>query len=229
MKPTVKICGIRSSGILREMKGLEVEHIGFVFAPSRRQVTAGEAGELIAFLEREGYRKEGLFSTAGVFVNPPMDELAIVLAAAPLDIVQLHGQETPEFCALVRERFGVGIFKAVTIPQGMTAGELSQEKLIASLEPYVPYVEAFLLDTFDPAVGGGSGKTFHWDIIPPLRDWARSVDRRLLVAGGLHAGNVTHLMQTYSPDGVDVSSGVETDGIKDAAKIRTFVERVKEA
>lgn len=229
IKPSIKICGIRNIATLQEMKGLQVRHVGFVFAPSKRQITAKTAGELIDFLNREGFRHDGLFRTAGVFVNPSLEELEQVLAEAPLDIVQLHGQETPEFCALVRERFGVEVFKAATIPQGNLPETMSVQEMVALLVPYVPYVEAFLLDTYDPVVGGGSGKTFHWEVIPPLRDWARSVGRKLLVAGGLHTGNVVGLIRDYEPDGVDVSSGVETDAVKDAQKIRTFVERVNEA
>lgn len=226
-KPSIKICGIRNIQTLLDMKGLHVTQVGFVFAPSKRRVTPEEAGELIVYLKQEGYQKEGLFRTAGVFVNPTVEELEQVLAAAPLDIVQLHGQETPEFCAQVRERFGVELFKAVTIPRGGAAAEsIPVEELTAALEPYVPYVSTFLLDTFDPVAGGGSGKTFPWKVIPALRDWVREKNRRLLVAGGLHADNVVSLLQSYEPDGVDVSSGVETAGMKDAEKIRTFVERV---
>lgn len=229
MEPSVKICGIRSTGTLQEMKGLPVRHVGFVFAPSRRRVTPEEAGELIRYLNAEGYREDGMFRTAGVFVNPSLDELGGALAAAPLDIVQLHGQETPEFCAQVKTRFGVEIFKAITIPRGESAEGITAGSLIDAYTPYIPHVDAFLLDTYDPVAGGGSGKTFSWEIIPPLREWSRLSGVRLLVAGGLHADNVAELVRQYSPDGVDVSSGVETDGVKDAEKIRLFVERVHEA
>jgi phosphoribosylanthranilate isomerase len=229
MKPTVKICGIRSADTLREMKGLMVHHIGFVFAPSKRQVSPAEAGKLIRLLHEEGFRQDGLFRTAGVFVNPTLEEIGRVLEEAPLDIVQLHGQEPPELCAAVKERFKVDIFKAASIPGGEEAGAWSAGQVTAMLEPYVSYVDAYLLDTYDPAAGGGSGRTFPWNVIPPLKIWAASVSRPLLIAGGLHAENVNGLLKEYSPDGVDVSSGVETDGVKDILKIRTFVERVKEA
>jgi phosphoribosylanthranilate isomerase len=87
-------------------------------------------------------------------------------------------------------------------------------------------VDAILLDTHDPVYGGGSGTTFAWECIPPYLRWAREAGIRLLVAGGLSADNVGELVAAYGPDGVDVSSGVETDGVKDIAKIRDFVERV---
>lgn len=228
-RPTIKICGIRSYDMLEQMYGLSVDQIGFVFAPSKRQVQPEEVGRWIHRLKAEGYQQEGYFRTAGVFVNPDMEELQRILERAPLDIVQLHGQETPEFCRQVRERFGVAIFKAVSIPEeenGQTQESLAG---IPELAEYVPYIEAFLMDTYDPAAGGGSGRTFSWERIPPVRDWARSAGRSLIIAGGLHPENVQHLLQTYGPDGVDVSSGVESGGIKDADKIKTFVKRVREA
>ncbi len=232
--PTVKICGIRTPETLLAMKGLPVDHIGFVFAKSKRQVSPEEAGRLIRLLREEGFREQGGFLAAGVFVNPTLEKLEGVLAEAPLDIVQLHGQETPLFCREVKERFGVGIFKAASLPESVEDGvnglpEVTAARLTETLEPYVPYTDAFLLDTFDPVMGGGSGRTFPWQAIPPVRDWARKAGRRLIIAGGLHGDNVEQLLADYGPDGVDVSSGVETEGVKDPDKIRIFVERVKRA
>lgn len=227
-KPTVKICGIKTADTLRGMAGLPVDHIGFVFAPSKRRVTPAEAGELIRFLKSEGFQEAGLFRTAGVFVNPTMDELRGVLAEAPLDIIQLHGQETPEFCREVKEAFGAELFKAVPIDEGgLAEGAEQAGQLTDRLAAYAPYADAFLLDTYDPVQGGGSGRTFSWELIPAVRDWSRSVGCKLIVAGGLHSDNVGELLKVYSPDGVDISSGVETDGVKDIGKIKSFVGRVK--
>lgn len=228
----MKICGIRNAETLRAMKGLDVDHIGFVFAPSKRRVTPEEAGAMIGVLRNEGFRTAANgggepFRTAGVFVNPSWEEMERVLAAAPLDIVQLHGRETPEFCRRVKDAFGVGIFKAVPIPEEGTGRPA--EELIEDLVPYASHADAFLLDTYDPGVGGGSGRTFSWETIPPVLEWTKGVGSALIVAGGLHADNVRALLSAYRPDGVDVSSGVETEGVKDIAKIRSFVERVKQA
>lgn len=227
---TVKICGIKSPDTLRGIAGCPIDHVGFVFAKSKRQVTPREAGEMIRLLKEEGFQDGGLFRTVGVFVNPSMDELEQVLAEAPLDIIQLHGQESPEFCTAVKTRFGLELFKAVPIPEG-AAAEAAEEsaQLIGRLKPYASSVDAFLLDTYDPVAGGGSGRTFSWETIPAVRDWARSAGCRLIVAGGLHADNVVDLIQTYHPDGVDISSGVESGGVKDIGKIETFVGRVKPA
>ncbi|KIL41594.1 N-(5'-phosphoribosyl)anthranilate isomerase [Gordoniibacillus kamchatkensis] len=222
----VKICGVRTSDVIQSLKPLSVTHVGFVFAKSKRQVTPQQAGQLIREL-RAGADAAGRPAplAVGVFVDPSLDELAAVLAEAPLDVVQLHGKESPELCAAVRERFGVQLFKAVSIARDSDAVPADAD-VAAQLDRYRGTVDAILLDTHDPVYGGGSGTTFAWDCIPPYRRWAREAGVQLLVAGGLTADNVASLVADYRPDGVDVSSGVETDGMKDIAKIQAFVERV---
>ncbi|KRE98192.1 N-(5'-phosphoribosyl)anthranilate isomerase [Paenibacillus sp. Soil766] len=223
--PTVKICGLQSVEVLKSIVHLPIAHIGFVFAPSKRQITPEKAAELIAFLKAEEAKGQTVPRSVGVFVNPTKEQLIEILAAAPLDIVQLHSQETPAFCGWVREHFGVQVFKSVSISKTEDAIP-SLSKVAEQLNPYIGHVDAILLDTFDPVYGGGSGTTFAWDCIPVYQDWARSAGIQLLVAGGLRHDNVDQLVHAYAPDGVDVSSGVETDGVKDIAKITAFVERV---
>ncbi|TVY11623.1 phosphoribosylanthranilate isomerase [Paenibacillus cremeus] len=224
----VKICGLQTVEAVRETAGLAVDHIGFMFARSKRQVTPEQAGELI----RQGLPVKGTAGrpeAVGVFVNPSKEELSAVLDKAPLDVIQLHGQEDAAFCCWVKETFpGVCVFKVISVTSTSAGGEQSQDSSPeAILSSYKPYIDGVLLDTFDPVYGGGSGKTFDWDAIPPFLSWCRQAGIPLLVAGGLAPDNVADLIQTYAPDGVDVSSGVETDGIKDLTKIRSFVERVK--
>jgi phosphoribosylanthranilate isomerase len=194
-------------------------------------VTPQHAGEMIALLKSRiaDSRNNAQYASAlhgpeavGVFVNPTRDEIIQTLAAAPLDIVQLHSKETPEFCRWVKETFKVKLFKAVSISE--TTDIQAQ---LALLQPYAEIVDAILLDTYDPIVGGGTGKTFAWHYIADYLTWTRKYNIKLIVAGGLHADNVAGLIAAYHPDGVDVSSGVETAGRKDAELIKTFVERVK--
>lgn len=223
--PTVKICGLQSVEVLKSIVHLPIAHIGFVFAPSKRQVTPEKAAELIVYLKSEAADGHTVPLTVGVFVNPTKEQLIEILAAAPLDIVQLHSQETPAFCGWVREQFGVQVFKSVSISKTEDSMP-SLTEVAAQLDPFIGQVDAILLDTFDPVYGGGSGTTFAWDCIPVYQEWARSAGIQLLVAGGLRHDNVDQLIHAYAPDGVDVSSGVETDGVKDIAKITAFVERV---
>lgn len=217
--PAVKICGIRSVETLRAMRTLPVDYVGFVFAKSKRQVTPEEAGQMIAFLrECDSGLACGLFRTVGVFVDPDPEMLAKTLRQAPLDVVQLHGRETAEFCRWVRKTFGVEVWKSVSV-----AASGDRDQTSVDLDAYRDAVAAILLDT----AGGGTGQTFDWRSIPAYADWCRKHGIRLFVAGGLHPGNVGELFAGYRPDGVDVSSGVETEGVKDPEKIIRFVERVK--
>jgi phosphoribosylanthranilate isomerase len=216
MKPIVKICGITEEETLRSIaeEGLSIDQLGFVFAPSRREVSPREWGSLASALPAQT-------KAAGVFVNPTLERIAQVFDYAPLDIVQLHGEETPEFCQDVRRRFGCAVTKVFSI-------RAEDDKEDSRLDAYAGAVDYVLLDTACGAQTGGTGKTFDWQRIPPYQMWSRRYGIPLLVAGGLHADNVTELLMRYTPDGVDISSGAETDGRKDMKKIRVIIERMSQ-
>lgn len=217
--PTVKICGLKDNDTLERVLPLPVDQIGFLFAPSKRQVTPQQAGELIRAVK--DYRERGLPApeTVGVFVDPTEEQLRDTLAIAPLDIVQLHGSEPPDFCRRVKTAFPVRVWRVCSV-----SGAGGDERSVAeALDPYAGCIDGLLLDT----AGGGTGKTFEWNRIPVYKQWAGRHGIPLLVAGGLSPDNVAELLDAYAPDGVDVSSGVETDGVKDIVKITAFVERVK--
>ncbi len=225
MSALVKICGIQSIEMIDAIAHMPMDYIGFVFAKSRRQVTANQAGEMIARLrERTGSQIE----TVGVFVNPTLDELRAIVAVAPLDVIQLHGQEIPECCQLIKDTLGKKVFKVFSVPP-VEDGLMGVQTVVEQLDAYKDCVDAIMLDTFDPVTGGGSGKTFSWEHIPMVQQWSKQNGCPLLIAGGLNPDNVERLINAYSPNGVDVSSGVETEGMKDPIKIRTFIERVKQS
>lgn len=234
---TVKICGLKDTETVRSILHLPIDHIGFVFAKSKRQVTPRQAADMIQVIAERREAGKPAPLTVGVMVNPTREELSAVLAEAPLDIVQLHGHETPDDCRWIRAAFpDVKLWRVVSVSQGRTGGqpggtegsdETTKDAIAAALDPFIGCINAVLLDTFDPVYGGGSGKTFSWETIPPYQAWSRAAGMPLLVAGGLQPDNVGVLLADYSPDGVDVSSGVETEGIKDITKISSFVERVK--
>ncbi|MFD2612028.1 phosphoribosylanthranilate isomerase [Paenibacillus gansuensis] len=218
--PAAKICGLQSVEVLKSILHLPIDYIGFVFAKSRRQVTPAQAGECIRFMREQ----QSAALAAGVFVNPALEDIGNVLAEARLDVIQLHGQETPEFCAEVREHFNILVYKAFPVKESTER----DGAVVARLDAYAGAVDGMLIDTYDPVQGGGTGETFAWEAIPAYTRWAEEHHLPLLVAGGLHAGNVGELLQRYDVYGVDVSSGVETDGVKDPAKISAFIERVKQ-
>ncbi|WP_438351262.1 phosphoribosylanthranilate isomerase [Paenibacillus sp. FA6] len=222
----VKICGLQDVEVLKSMLNLSVDYVGFVFANSRRQVTAEQAAVLIQQLK--DWQNETRPESVGVFVNPEMEFLDSVMAQAPLDVIQLHGQEDAAFCHEVKDRFGVKVFKVIQVQgKGIENRSNSFEQQIISKE-YVGAIDALLLDTFDPIYGGGSGHTFSWEQIPHYQSWSKELGIPLFVAGGLQPSNVGELVTKYRPYGVDVSSGVESNGMKDIEKMKEFVERVKQ-
>ncbi len=215
----LKICGLQSVEVLKSMINLPIDYIGFVFARSKRQISGSRAAELAAVLKT--WQSGVIPESVGVFVNPSLEELGDILSVTPLDVVQLHGVEAPEFCRQVKERYGVKIFKAFSVQQdGNLHGDLA-------FETYDGVIDGLLLDTYDPHYGGGSGVAFAWNQAVPYQRWAKQRGILFFAAGGLHPGNVEQLISVMSPDGVDVSSGIESDGIKDLTKIAAFVERVK--
>jgi len=221
--PRIKICGLRDAATIEAMDGLPIDEIGLMFAPSKRQVGPEEAARLaeaIRTLKAKGDKPPRI---VGVFVNAGLADVRAVLATAPLDVVQLHGGETPETCQAIRQELNIDVWKVFSIKDETRADRLTESS--ARLAPYKNAVDAVLIDT----AGGGTGKTFDWSAIDDYKQAASEIGAPLYIAGGLHAGNVGELLSRYSPDGIDVSSGVETDGRKDIDKIRLFVGKVIEA
>lgn len=220
---TVKICGLMHLDTVRAIADLPIDQVGFIFAPSKRQVTPKQAGEMITLL-KSIYAEHNTAApkTVGVFVNPTQELIAQTMAKASLDIIQLHSPEPVEFCQWIKENFDVKVYKVISVSE---SSRIQQQ--LKLLQSYVGVVDAILLDTYDPIVGGGTGKTFAWHCITEYLAWTKKHNLQLIVAGGLHEENIAQLIAEYNPDGVDISSGVETDGSKDPLKIKRFVERVK--
>lgn len=175
--------------------------IGFVFAPGRRHVTVNAAREIASALPP-------FVTKVGVFVDEDAARVQDIADEVRLDAVQLHGSESPEYCAGLR----VPIIKAI---------RMRDEGSLAAMVRY--RVMGLLLDSYDPDLAGGTGRPFNWQLVAGVR-----VPAPLILSGGLNAENVREALQIVQPYGVDVSSGVETDGRKDPAKIRTFIARVRE-
>jgi phosphoribosylanthranilate isomerase len=220
---SVKICGLMNVDTVRAIADLPIDQVGFIFAPSKRRVTPKQAGEMITLL-KSVYADYNCVApkTVGVFVNPTQELISETMSKAPLDIIQLHSPEPVEFCQWIKETFEVKIYKVISV------SESSQiQRQLKLLHSYAGVVDAILLDTYDPIVGGGTGITFAWQCITEYLSWTKQYGLQLIVAGGLHEENVAQLIADYHPDGVDISSGVETEGSKDPLKIKRFVERVK--
>jgi len=239
----VKICGLQDEETIQALDGLPIDEIGFVFAKSRREVKPALAAKLIHAVKQLSTPPGSSPRTVGVLVNADLMQIKALLAEAPLDVVQLHGGESPELCAEIRQQCGVEVWKVFSITSDehtqQVAAEASsgdvgqdvpeQQAAIAHgagrLAAYKDKVDAVLIDT----AGGGTGHTFAWHVIDSYAREAERMGVPLYVAGGLQPDNVSDLLAQYSPGGVDVSSGVETEGHKDVEKIKRFVERVKYA
>jgi phosphoribosylanthranilate isomerase len=198
----VKICGI--TGLKGALAAVEAgaDAVGFVLAPSRRRIDPEQ-------LRQIALRLPPLVSKVGVFVDAGRQEVEDLAGYCRLDVLQFHGSESPEYC----QGWHLPVIKAFRV------------KDRSSLERISAYrVSAYLLDTFVPGVMGGSGIAFNWELAADARQFGP-----LILAGGLTPKNVAEAIETVRPYAVDISSGVETDGEKDPAKISSLLSAVSRA
>lgn len=204
MTTRIKFCGLTRIEDVRTAVALGVDAIGFVFARrSRRFVEPGHAAALRAALPP-------FVSAVALFMDDEPDWIEQVIGAVRPDLLQFHGEETPPFAA----RFARPYLKAVPMASAGDAAAYAGR-----------YADArgFLLDSHASGGAGGSGTVFDWSAVPQL-------PRPIVLAGGLDAGNVAQAIAQVKPYAVDVSSGIESvPGLKDAAKMRAFVEAVRAA
>lgn len=173
-----------------------------LYGKSPRYVTMQQASRLM-------HSVPPFVTVVGLFVNPSEEEVRNVLSQVPLDVLQFHGEETPEFCA----RFKRPYLKAVRVR--------AEVDLIQCAVRYAG-AQGLLLDACIEGTHGGTGESFDWALIP------HDLPLPVILSGGLHAGNVGAAIRQVRPYAVDVSSGVEAaKGIKDAAKIAAFINEVK--
>ena len=199
----VKICGITTLEDALAAVDAGADALGFVFHPlSPRNISADTAAEIIRSLPP-------FIQTIGLFVDRELDVVNDTADRCGLDLVQLHGDEAPDYCEAVRRR----VIKAFRV------------KDITTLESLLRYdVSGCLLDAWSPTAHGGTGQTFNWDIAAE----AVKQGRHIILAGGLTPANVSEAVRLVHPYGVDTSSGVESaPGRKDHSKIRLFVQQAR--
>jgi phosphoribosylanthranilate isomerase len=199
----VKICGLSRAEDIYYVNEVKPDYIGFVFAPSRRQVSVEQAAKLRKLLV------PGI-EAVGVFVNAPVEEILALLDAGVIDIAQLHGMETEVDIRRIKEESEKPVIKAVRVRES------------GDVETWQETSADYLL--YDS--GNGSGETFDWTLLK------ENIRKPFFLAGGLHAGNITEAcceleILGITPYGVDVSSGVETAGKKDMEKIKAFMQAAK--
>ncbi len=203
MAVRVKICGITRIEDMQAACKAGSDALGFVFyAKSPRNLSIEQAAALLQALPP-------FVQSVGLFVNADPAFVRSVLAAAPLDLLQFHGDETPEYC----KQFNRPYLKAVRVRPETDLVKYGLDFADA---------RALLLDAYVPGVPGGTGERFDWRLIPA------DLPKPIVLSGGLNADNVAEAVQVVKPWAVDVSSGVEAaPGIKDAAKIAAFIEQAR--
>lgn len=198
----IKICGIKTLDEVAIINEVKPDYVGFVFAESKRKITDSTAGILKEALNQK-------IQTVGVFVKEPMDNIIQLCNHGIIDLVQLHGEESLEYIEELRSSIENPI---------IYARRLKSREEACSYEEYP--VDYLLFDTYVKGVYGGSGRLIDYHQIPKM-------SKPIILAGGLNLDNVEEAISAVKPYCVDVSSGVEREGIKDGEKIRQFVQKVR--
>ena len=216
--PKVKMCGISKVETIPAVVEAKPDYMGLVFAPSKRQVTVEQAKILVEELHKVYVKKYGsdteqdkddTIKTVGVFVNETVDNLVTIANEVNLDAVQLHGDEDETFIQSLKERTNVEVWKAVQI------------RSAADVEEWIDSsADMLLFDAYHKDERGGTGEVFDWSSLDAF-------ERPFMLAGGIDSTNVARAIRTVRPYGIDTSSGIETNGVKDDEKITAFTNIVK--
>lgn len=222
--PKVKMCGISKVETIPAIVEAKPDYMGLVFAPSKRQVTVDQAKTLVEELHKQYAARDNRgaeqsndveqsnnneIKTVGVFVNETLDNLVAIANKVNLDAVQLHGDEDETFIQSLKECTNVEVWKAVQIRSARDA-----EKWIDSS------ADMLLFDAYHKDERGGTGEVFDWSCLDEF-------ERPFMLAGGIDSTNVARAIRTVRPYGIDISSGIETNGVKDDEKIKAFTNIVK--
>ena len=222
--PKVKMCGISKIETIPAVIEANPDYMGLVFAPSKRQVTVEQAKTLVEELHKqyanrynrdaEQYSNQTLIhqesiKTVGVFVNETVESLLKIAKEVKLDVIQLHGDEDESFIQILKEQSNVEVWKAVQVRSATDA-----EKWIDSS------ADMLLFDAYHKDERGGTGEVFDWSSLDEF-------ERPFMLAGGIDSTNVARAIRTVRPYGIDISSGIETEGVKDNEKIKAFTNIVR--
>ena len=209
--PKIKMCGISKVETIPAIIDAKPDYMGLVFAPSKRQVTVEQAKTLVEELHKQyavRYNSETI-KTVGVFVNETVENLLKIAEEVKLDVIQLHGDEDESFIQILKEQSNVEVWKAVQVRSAADA-----EKWIDSS------ADMLLFDAYHKDERGGTGEVFDWSALDEF-------ERPFMLAGGIDSTNVARAIRTVRPYGIDISSGIETNGVKDDEKMKAFTNIVR--
>ncbi len=202
----IKICGLSRKEDICTVNACMPDYIGFVFAKSTRQVSIVQAAKLRDQLDRR-------ILSVGVFVNSDLSFIASCAHHASLDVLQLHGDEDEAFIKNLKDHIPhIEVWKAIR--------PVNETQLLAG----ATLADKLLIDADSPGSYGGSGKLANWSL---AKRAVSMIEKPIILAGGLHIHNVQSAICTAVPYGIDVSSGVETGGKKDPAKIKEFIDAIR--
>jgi len=208
----IKFCGNRSLNDVKLTIKSGADFLGFVFAPSKRRVSPEEVKQWLNEAALKPRQK-----SVGVFVNATLEEIAHAVKTAALNVIQLSGNETPDFCKQIKEACSVDVWKVIH----------HQADAIEQMEKYVHIVDAFLIDNKTKSQWGGTGTAFDWSFVPRYLEKAHALGKHCFIAGGINASNIHELLK-FNPDGIDLASGIETNEQKDEAKISELLNRINQ-
>ena len=209
--PKVKMCGISKVETIPAIIDAKPDYMGLVFASSKRQVTVEQAKTLVEELHKQyavWYNSETI-KTVGVFVNETVENLLKIAEEVKLDVIQLHGDEDESFIQILKEQSNVEVWKAIQVRSAADA-----EKWIDSS------ADMLLFDAYHKDERGGTGEVFDWSSLDEF-------ERPFMLAGGIDSTNVARAIRTVRPYGIDISSGIETNGVKDDEKMKAFTNIVR--
>ena len=209
--PKIKMCGISKVETIPAVVDAKPDYMGLVFAPSKRQVTVEQAKTLVEELHKQNavrYNSETI-KTVGVFVNETVENLLKIAEEVKLDVIQLHGDEDESFIQILKEQSNVEVWKAVQVRSAADT-----EKWIDSS------ADMLLFDAYHKDERGGTGEVFDWSSLDEF-------ERPFMLAGGIDSTNVARAIRTVRPYGIDISSGIETEGVKDNEKMKAFTNTVR--
>ncbi|WP_339176960.1 phosphoribosylanthranilate isomerase [Bacillus sp. FSL R5-0560] len=209
-KPALKYCGIQSLQDLRLAADSQADYLGFIFADSKRKVTTADVKKWLRQV-RTGKQ------IVGVFVNETVGTIARIVYELQLDVIQLHGDETPKDAEALRLLTHCEIWKA--LHHNSTA--------IQDMDRFNDCVDGFLIDSSVKGARGGTGVAFAWECVPEYQQKAEQTGKRCFIAGGVNPDTIADLLK-WKPGGVDLASGIEKNGQKDVNLIRLLEERMKQ-
>lgn len=203
----IKYCGIQTIEDFQLAKAGLADYVGFIFySKSKRYVTP----EKVQVMNCLGFEMKKV----GVFVNEAPSEVLETAVKANLQVIQCHGNESPEELIFYKN-VGYEVWKA--LPHG--------PQTLQAMERYKGVVDGYVIDSKVKEQFGGTGVAFDWNFVPAYTNTARSYSKKCFIAGGITESNIDSLMY-YHPDGIDLSSGIESDGKKDQQKIKRIERKI---